>query len=179
MPIDPLGSVGINSFPIQLIAAPHLPNPSSGLYFSYALVVISDAVKNGTFLLIATYADPEYAGIFDESNLFCAVVVVVVVAFVAVVVTCVVVWGATTVESVLFELLLLLDDDSGVLLVVELSDDKLSSFIDEVSTALEVLADFESTCEMLSIKLQLDDDMQIAADNNRDMSLRLRLLIVI
>ena len=106
-------------------------------------------------------------------------VVVVVVAFVAVVVTCVVVWGATTVESVLFELLLLLDDDSGVLLVVELSDDKSSSFIDEVSTALEVLADFESTCELLSIKLQLDDDMQIAADNNRDMSLRLRLLIVI
>ncbi len=84
--MDPRDSVGISSRPIQLIAAPHLPKLSRGLYVSYALVVISEAEKNGMFPFIATYAEPLYVGISEGLNLGVAFVVVVVVVTLLVVV---------------------------------------------------------------------------------------------
>ena len=84
--MDPRGSVGISSRPIQLIAAPQRPRESRGQYFSYATVVISAEEKNGMLPFIATYAEPLYAGISEGLNLGVAFVVVVVVVALLVVV---------------------------------------------------------------------------------------------
>ena len=53
-PIDPLFSVGINSFDILAETVVHLPRWSKSPYSSYALVVISSLVKFGSLLFITT-----------------------------------------------------------------------------------------------------------------------------
>ena len=82
LPLSSLGP-GIISVPQHAKATPHLPLLSRDEYLSKAVVVISEAVKNGLLLLTATYALPEYLGMLEilsllelKFSLFAAAVVV-------------------------------------------------------------------------------------------------------
>ena len=70
MPIDPLSTVGMMSFPIFAITTPQRPSWSKSLYRSKEVVVNSAVEKFGTLLLIVTYAFPLYAGILDRSKTY-------------------------------------------------------------------------------------------------------------
>ena len=161
IPIDPRGSVGISSRPIQLIAAPQRPRESSGLYFSYATVVISAEEKNGMLPFIATYAEPLYAGISEGLNLGVAFVVVVVVVALLVVV---VVSEVVVADDVVLDELIVSEWFDELSVLLDVSTFELDSGNEESNEELE---ERESLVE-LSEKSQPVTERQIRADSIKD-----------
>ena len=172
IPIDPRGSVGISSRPIQLIAAPQRPRESSGLYFSYATVVISAEEKNGMLPFIATYAEPLYAGISEGLNLGVAFVVVVVVVALLVVV---VVSEVVVADDVVLDELIVSEWFDELSVLLDVSTFELDSGNEESNEELE---ERESLVE-LSEKSQPVTERQIRADSIKDNIFRLICFLVI
>ena len=170
--MDTRGSVGISSRPIQLIAALQRPRESSGLYFSYATVVISAEEKNGMLPFIATYAEPLYAGISEGLNLGVAFVVVVVVVALLVVV---VVSEVVVADDVVLDELIVSELFDKLSVLLDISSLELES---ETEESYRELDERESLLE-LSNKLQPVAERQIRADSIKDNIFRLICFLVI